>query len=1322
MKVIIAFWVSCWLSMTALAGSTSVVSLATYPINEQSDVPVDSLIKVYSSTPGSGDFMFNLYDATGQAYVDGHSYVDISGVIFKPSTLLNPGNRYIAQYSSLTNAKKRATWAFTTSIPDTKPIGSFSIEDNTVDVDIYSEIELRLDNTLNIDDVEVSLKNESTQEFVDVNLVDSQSLVLISPVSPLTYSAAYTLSVSSNLVEYSQPTVVNFSTSSKNTELVDSIHIPSESSGYTLFRLVPDVTIKEQKDARVTFGAPFPKGFVASSDSIRVLDEQNNEIPIVIISTLEWLNDEDDQKSIRSAVIQLDIDFYGQENGRLLKLAWGELRTSSDIEAVTIDSTWLPVDDVEFSLSEGIREPNAYALFGADWYGKSVIKSRLLPLKSNSEFSAYDAAFYAFGKTAINHVDPRVVENKLLPYKTSYAAWLFDRATTLYQLAFRTGELRFIRSAHRASQFYKKKINERGYFSLKPSNDMKYSYGESLVSNFILTGDPTIPNIIESMVPAWDTFSTLYTLNTNFWTERHAAFQLKGYTTAFEITGKDEYKFKAEKVFSDLRTMQTTPSSGVPMTGALMHTATSHGEYGPHFIASPWMSVLLIDAVERYSIHISDNEVADFVLALARYFQQPGVALWEWKGFKGDLSHIVPFYLAGTDLTPQQHSASDSDIEHTPDVSKIFALAYYYSCRQGACDSSFLLPFSQLRKSQNTYTFPYWIRMSAPAVGYTAYRLSPPRKFSWWFGSSANNDFLLNSVTSKFDDLNKEAGELSLDINQEIIGNGRYTAGSSYKVKIKLTNNSDIGIKNAFIQTYLKTYAPSELIELVSIAGGGYDHSGNVIWKIDSLASGESTEGLSFEFKIKDFPVLLNENRQLDDIIIKSRYRYCLESSVEPECVVGKSNWDVGIQPFTGYSKWHSISMVAPTSPPEITVTNLTDGEAISGVVSAHAEIVDEHSIGKVEFKLNGELVGSFLEPPFAVDIESDKLSDKMHTLEVVAWDKVGSRANKVVSFYSANPDLVAPTIELKAPKANVNYCNSVAVEYEASDASGVKNCSLTLDDGLPIYSKNCSSFIVPAQTPLFSAKSYLPFDAADGLFESINDQSLKGVGTEISSITRANSSGIEFTQDSSQVTFAEHDIDISNDISVAFWLKPSQDEGVIASQDWYYIGVEYGWAISLGPNNHKSNNSMAITWSSGNNGHNANEKNIVQSEPNSITLNNWHHVAVVKKDELVSIYIDGELAIQKTIQFASIAWPHTSKKVIALGKPMKHTLNYNKGYIGGLDEFAIWDAELSATEVKELYQGNHSNKLISLKLQALDKAGNQAESIVQVGLKSCSE
>ena len=146
----------------------------------------------------------------------------------------------------------------------------------------------------------------------------------------------------------------------------------------------------------------------------------------------------------------------------------------------------------------------------------------------------------------------------------------------------------------------------------------------------------------------------------------------------------------------------------------------------------------------------------------------------------------------------------------------------------------------------------------------------------------------------------------------------------------------------------------------------------------------------------------------------------------------------------------------------------------------------------------------------------------------------------------------------------------------------------------------------------------------------------------------------------------------------------------------------------------------MAITWSSGDYAHNANERNIVQTDPNSVVLNKWQHVIVTKQNTLVSIYIDGQLSAQRDITYPAIAWPYTSNKALYLGKAMKHTLNYDQGFIGGLDEFAIWDRTLTSQEIDLLYQNNDTGNQATFTLTAKDKANNSASESVGVTLKSC--
>ena len=405
--------------------------------------------------------------------------------------------------------------------------------------------------------------------------------------------------------------------------------------GSTTFKIQPIESVNVDETVRISFGIPFPKGFLSNIDAFRILDETGKEMQIFAKALLPWrdLGSLTDLPSIRSVLVQMDVFFSSDSAGKLnplnFSLEWGQSRSLPMLSETNVRKDWVLVDDHKYPASYLIYEPKAYAIFTPEWYGENVIKTRVLPLFSHQEFSAHDHAFILFGDTAINHVDPRVLDENLQPYLNSYANWLFDRASTLYQLAFRSGEFRFLREAHRAAQFYASHINDEGYFSLKPSNDLKYSYGESILTNYLLIGDEQYMPKVQNMISAWDSFETFYTLQSTFWTERHAATQLMGYVTAYELFGDPAIGQKAKNVFSDLRRMQLFPDEGMPLTGGLMHLSLAHGEGGNNFITSPWMSTLLLDAVERYYIHSSDSEVAAFVIIMANFLKQMDVALWE---------------------------------------------------------------------------------------------------------------------------------------------------------------------------------------------------------------------------------------------------------------------------------------------------------------------------------------------------------------------------------------------------------------------------------------------------------------------------------------------------------------------------------------------------------------------------------------------------------------------------------------------------------------------------------------------------------------------
>lgn len=1209
--------------------------------------------------------------------------------------------------------------------PDKLPIVTViksSPSDHEDNITINSPVVIELSQDYQADDILFELKEVTQVTAIKGQLSSGASVVSFNPETPLNYSSTYIVNISS--AENATPSLeahsFSFKTQAPQKREKGSFHPPIEKYGKTTFSIVPIDSVTTEVPTKVSFGIPFPKDFLVDINKFRLLDEQGDELSIAATDILAW-HDLSNNHSIRAVLTQLELVFkrdeYGVLAARTLTLEWGVDRTVSDLSIEPARDSWVLVDDEEFPASDNIYEPQAYALFQPQWYGNSVIKTRLLSLNTHPEFSAYDVAFELFGDTAINHVDPRVTVENLISYRTSYAAWLFDRAMTIYQLAFRAGKLKYLRAAHRASQFYLQHINDDGYFSLKGSNDMKYSYGESLVADFILFGDERIPDKIEKMVPAWDSFNSDYTLNTNFWTERHAAFQLKGYVSAFELTGNSEYKEKAKSTFLNLKKMQASPEEGIPKTGGLMHTASSHGEGGAQFIASPWMSVLLIDAVERYNIHIEDNSVSDFVVKMGEYFKQEGVSLYEWKGYKGNDSFFVPYYLAGADLSDREHGGiGANDLEHGLDVTKIFSSAYFHSCVIGECNIDFLKTLSRLYHTVFTQNIPYWIRAAAPNSTLSSYRLAPPRKFNWWFNTTANNDFLLGDDVEL--PIYKENAP-KLELIQKNSNIKHFKPGDEISFTFQLKNIGQSIAKNIVIKTSALLESPTDLLEVSTISSSGVNKGGEIVWHIDSLAPNDEILSFNFTVLVKDFPAIQSKEKPIGNIVSFAEVNYCSDAETADECPLWVNVWNSGGSTFKIQSNWLSIAPAAPVTPPTIEIISPIDFEVIDGNHTVLVEIEDVDGVAEVEFLLDGNVIKTLSSPPYQADINFDALSASSHKLTVIARDAFGSEALKSITVEAKNPDVISPQVAILSPVNQEEYCNLALVKYEVEDEFSIKGCRVNLNDK-EINLSNCDDLTLSHIIPLFNAKAYLPFNEDSEIIESTNKYGLIGqVKGALWNVTTERDS-LSFSGDD-YVDFTTENLEISNNITVSFWLNPQTEEGMIMSQDWGYIGNEYGWAISLGANHHESNNTLSITWSSGTNAKNLNQKNVIQTPAHAVVINEWQHVVVRKNNKQVDIFINGELITSEELADDKIAWPFSSNRAFSLAKPMKHPDMYNQYYQGLLDDIAIWNEPLTGEDITQLYEGNSGKKQQKLTVLAYDNAGNIGKAKVDFSIKKCN-
>ena len=433
-----------------------------------------------------------------------------------------------------------------------------------------------------------------------------------------------------------------------------------------------------------------------------------------------------------------------------------------------------------------------YVTLPPAWLGRCAVKNPVMPYFTYPDFTWYEEPLtnsdphqnfgQNFFRTAIND-DPAgdsgganlVFGEKSLSAAgdddgSPYEPWLYDRAMTMFTIYLRSGNVAVLREAHRAAYFYASKLNADGGFTLKPDEgegyDLKYSYNECLFTDLLLLGDTGHLPQINAVTTIAATFNYVYQGDRRLeelWTERHLAFSWLAFIVAYEATGNPTYAQEARLRADAVYYHQNHPPADVdhgqaPNDGALMHGYDHHEGVGlwvedhqkngvSWWIFSPWQTTLLVDVMQRYYFHSGDVRV----LAAAQRFGDAAINVADTVRPEDPevedpaVGYPEPWYLASSQGS---YTTRDmDDWEHCLEVAKITAFAYYCSILQGSPRTAYLTHTQRLLAGAQK-VIPYWIRVAAHDVGKSIYRLSPARKFSWWFRTTSDLDYLLHLRTA----------------------------------------------------------------------------------------------------------------------------------------------------------------------------------------------------------------------------------------------------------------------------------------------------------------------------------------------------------------------------------------------------------------------------------------------------------------------------------------------------------------------------------------------------------------------------------------------
>jgi len=139
---------------------------------------------------------------------------------------------------------------------------------------------------------------------------------------------------------------------------------------------------------------------------------------------------------------------------------------------------------------------------------------------------------------------------------------------------------------------------------------------------------------------------------------------------------------------------------------------------------------------------------------------------------------------------------------------------------------------------------------------------------------------------------------------------------------------------------------------------------------------------------------------------------------------------------------------------PEVTITNLHDGDIVYGTVSIQAQVVDKVSsaknkkvekapsaVSKVEFYIDGTKIGEDMEAPYEYSWDTDALQySSTHTIKAKAYDNAGNTGeSQVVTVVIVDPQ--PPEVTITSPTNGVLVSATVLIQAQVVDkVSSAKN------------------------------------------------------------------------------------------------------------------------------------------------------------------------------------------------------------------------------------------------------------------------------------------
>jgi hypothetical protein len=406
---------------------------------------------------------------------------------------------------------------------------------------------------------------------------------------------------------------------------------------------------------RINLAVPVAPGQIASENLVQV------KAAGAVLATARRPLAKWPDGSVRSVQIQFDLAVPAVTK---VDITVNETASGGDLAFVPVEQT--------LATPDGTTGPAVWAVFPATWLSESRVAGPSLP-------SAAVAGTPAAGWDRVcNYAEFDTAA--FLAVQNETGSPLFDRPTALYRGYQRTGAIVALRSAYREAAMYRAGISGTGSatrISMGGADDLKYHYSQGLAIHYLLTGDDRFREAAENVaIRAHDLWSNpAYTIDTGFWTERHAGFALLAYEWAVAVTddkGAQISGWAATAVDAYLDAQAKFPPG---YTNAdercFAHTAEAHGEGYGYNGCSPWMSAILADGLDAHAERVARAGDA----ARAKKVWGSLVQLGRFVAAQGLDPTGRPYYWAG--VGSDSNEVDDYD-EHWGESAYLVALAWHW--------------------------------------------------------------------------------------------------------------------------------------------------------------------------------------------------------------------------------------------------------------------------------------------------------------------------------------------------------------------------------------------------------------------------------------------------------------------------------------------------------------------------------------------------------------------------------------------------------------------------------------------------------------------